>query len=48
LFDDASLWVRRKLRLRERPPEETGVDEITVVEPVPALAFHAPVQAVQP
>jgi multidrug efflux pump subunit AcrB len=48
LFDDASLWVRRKLRLRDRPPEETGADEITVVEPVPVLAFHAPIQAVHP
>jgi hydrophobe/amphiphile efflux-1 (HAE1) family protein len=39
LFDDASVWVKRKLRLRQRPAEETGADEITIVGPVPALAF---------
>jgi HAE1 family hydrophobic/amphiphilic exporter-1 len=38
LFDDASLWVRRKLRLRERDPEESGLAELTAV--TPALAFE--------
>jgi hydrophobic/amphiphilic exporter-1 (mainly G- bacteria), HAE1 family len=48
LFDDASVWVRRKLRLRARPPEETGADEIAPV-PAPAFAFEAAsVRMVQP
>jgi hydrophobe/amphiphile efflux-1 (HAE1) family protein len=45
LLDDASVWVRRRLRLRQRPPEETGADEITVVEP--PMPAHVPIQAVQ-
>jgi hydrophobic/amphiphilic exporter-1 (mainly G- bacteria), HAE1 family len=38
LFDDAVVWLRRVLRLKVRPPSETGADEI-----MPELASALPV-----
>jgi len=36
LLDDASVKVRRLLRLKERPDSETGADEIKGPQPIPA------------
>jgi hypothetical protein len=51
LFDDASVWMRRKLWWKPRTPAETGEDEITVVSEgshVMAHSYEARLKEVSP
>jgi HAE1 family hydrophobic/amphiphilic exporter-1 len=48
LFDDARVWVGRKLGLRARPAEETGADEIAVPEALIPFPVGAGAQVVHP